>query len=230
VTVVNEKTMLAEHLYLESRGTLNKMTLPSWKIEGRSFTYETVLNDSVKMRAKAQLDAYGVRYSYTFINNSSVSYQKIQAVTCIKLYSAFSDTLLERTYVHHSDGFDLLASETPERLTMPLNKWLPCRYLVSCDWPVATKRIEKDEDSITRYNKSRKADIPIILTLSHDKKWVAATYTNKTGNLWTNPERSCHHVDPSTALNSNETKTLTLKTYLYAGSLEQVLNFIAKGK
>jgi len=228
VTVVNEKTMLAEHLYLESRGNLNKMTPPSWKIEGSAFTYETVLNDSVKMTAKAQLDSYGVRYSYTFTNNSSISYQNIQAVTCIKLYSAFSDTLLERTYVHHSNGFDLLASETPERLTMPLNKWLPCRYLVSCDWPVATKRIEKDEDSITRYNKSRKADIPLIVTLSHDKKWVAATYTDKTGNLWTNPERSCHHVDPSAALNSNETKTLTLKTYLYAGSLEQVLNYIAK--
>jgi hypothetical protein len=230
VTVINKKTLLAEHLYLESRGNLNKMTSPSWKIEGSAFTYETVLNDSVKMKATAQLDAYGVRYSYTFMNNSSVSYQTIQAVTCIKLYSAFSDTLLERTYVHHSDGFDLLASETPERLTMPLNKWLPCRYLVSCDWPVAAKRKEKDEDSITRYNKSRKADIPLMVTLSHDKKWVAATYTNKTGNLWTNPERSCHHVDPSAALNRNETKTLILKTYLYAGSLEQVLNFIAKGK
>lgn len=229
VTVVNEKTTPAEHLYLESRGNLNKMTPPTWKTEGSAFSYETVLNDSVKMTAKAQLDAYGVRYSYTFMNNSSVSYQKIQAVTCVKLYSVFSDTLLERTYVHHSDGVDLLASETPERLTMPLNKWLPCRYLVSCDWPVAAKRKEKDEDSITRYNKSRKADIPLIATFSHDKKWVAATYTGKAGNLWTNPERSCQHADPSAALNGKETQTLTLKTYVYAGLLEQVLDFIAKG-
>jgi hypothetical protein len=87
------------------------------------------------MTAKAQLNADGVKYSYSFTNISSVSYQKLQAVTCVKLYSAFSDTLLERTYVHHTEGFDLLASETPERLTMPLNKWLPCRYLVSYDWP-----------------------------------------------------------------------------------------------
>ena len=156
--------------------------------------------------------------------------KKIQAVTCIKLYSAFSDTLLERTYVHHPDGFDLLASETPERLTMPLNKWLPCRYLVSYEWPVADKRIEKDEDAITRYNKSRKADKPLIATLSHDKQWVAATFTTKTGNLWTNPERSCHHADPSAALNSNQTQTLILKTYLYKGSLEQILNYISKEK
>lgn len=230
VTVVNKKNMVAEHLYLESRGNQNKMTSPSWKIESNIITYETVLNGNVKMTAKAQLNADGVRYSYTFTNNSSVSYQKLQAVTCVKLYSAFSDTLLERTYVHHTDGFDLLASETPERLTMPLTKWLPCRYLVSYDWPVVNIRKEKDEDSITRYNKSRKADIPVIATLSHDKQWVAATFTTKTGNLWTNPERSCHHADPSAELNSNETQTLTLKTFLYKGSLEQVLNYIAKEK
>lgn len=230
VTVVDKKNMVAEHLYLESRGNQNKMTSPSWKIENNIITYETVLNGSVKMTAKAQLDADGVRYSYFFTNNSSVSFQKLQAVTCVKLYSAFSDTLLERTYVHHKEGFDLLASETPERLTMPLTDWLPCRYLVSYDWPVVNKRKEKDEDSITRYHKSRKADIPVIVTLSHDKQWVAATFTTKTGNLWTNPERSCHHADPSAELNSNGTQSLTLKTYIYKGSLEQVLNYIAKEK
>lgn len=230
VTGVNKITKVAEHLYLESRGNQNKMTSPSWKIEDNIIMYETVLNDSVKMTSKAQLNADGVRYSYIITNNSSVSYQKIQAVTCVKLYSAFSDTLLKRTYVHHTEGFDLLASETPERLNMPLNQWLPCRYLVSYDWAVATKRKEKDEDSITRYNKSRKADIPVIATLSHDKQWVAATFATKPGNLWTNPERSCHHADPSAELNSNETRLLTLKTYLYKGSLEQILNYIVNEK
>ncbi len=230
VTVINEKTKVAEHLYLDSRGNQNNMTTPSWKIEGSTIIYETVFNDNVKMTAKAQLDTDGVRYSYSLTNNSFVSYQKVQAVTCVKLYSAFSDILLERTYVHHAEGFDLLASETPERITMPLNKWLPCRYLVAYDWPVAAKRIEKDEDSITRYNKSRKADLPVIATLSHDKQWVAATFTTKTGNLWTNPERSCHHADPSSELKIKETQMLTLKTYLYEGSLKQILNYIAKEK
>jgi hypothetical protein len=228
VTVVSKKNMVAEHLYLESRGNQNNMTSPSWSINGNIITYETVLHGSVKMTATAHLYADGVRYSYFFTNNSSVSYQKLQAVTCVKLYSAFSDTLLERTYVHHTEGFDLLASETPERLTMPLNKWLPCRYLVSYDWPVVNKRKEKDEDSITRYYKSKKADIPVIATLSHNNQWVAATFTTKTGNLWTNPERSCHHADPSAELNNYETQTLTLKTYIYKGSLEQVLDYMAK--
>jgi len=157
---------------------------------------------------------------------ADISYSNLQAVTCVKLYSLFSDTLLQRTYVHHSDGFDLMASETPQRLTMPLQKWLPCRYLVSYSWPVASKRMEKDEDFVTRYYKSRKSDKPFIATLSHDKTWIAATYTKETGNLWTNPERSCQHADPSINLNAGETKHLELKTFIIKGNLEQLLKIV----
>ena len=180
------------------------------------------------MIATARLESDGVRYTYKFINNSTVSYSNFQAVTCVKLYSVFSDTLLERTYTHHSNGFDLLASETPQRLTMPVNNWLPCRYLVSYSWPVNTKRIEKDEDDITRYHKSRKADQPFIATQSHDKKWIAATYTKETGNLWTNPERSCQHADPSITLNAGQTNSLELKTYIIKGTLEQLLKIVTQ--
>jgi hypothetical protein len=96
---------------------------------------------------------------------------------------------------------------------MPLKKWLSCRYLVSYNWAVAPKKIVKDEDSVTRYYKSRKADKPFIATLSHDRKSVAATYTSETGNLWTNPEGSCQHADPSVSLSMYETKTLRLTTF-----------------
>ena len=107
---------------------------------------------------------------------------------------------------------------------MPLNKWLPCRYLVSYTWPVAAKRIEKDEDSITRYHKSKKTDKPFIATFSHDKKWIAATWTRETGNLWTNPERSCQHADPSIlSLQPGETKSLQLKTIIIKGGLDELL-------
>ena len=228
VTGINEQTNTLEHLYLVSRGSLNKRTLPSWEIQGNMLMYETELNGNVKMIAKVQLDSNGVRYSYKFINNSNNSYQKFQAVTCVQLYSELHDSLLERTYVHHSDGFDLLASETPERLTMPLQKWLPCRYLVSYTLPVSKTRVEKDEDSITRYHKSRKVDKPVIATLSNNKKWVAATYTSETGNLWTNPDRSCHHADPSVILKPSETKTLRLTTFIYKGSLQKVLEYVDK--
>jgi hypothetical protein len=133
---------------------------------------------------------------------------------------------LQRTYVHHTNGFDLLASETPGRLTMPLSQWLPCRYMVSYSWPVPAKLVQKDEDSITRYNKSRKADKPFIATVSHDKKWIAATYTSETGNLWTNPERSCQHADPSISLKAGDTKSLKLKTFIFPGVLDQLLGHI----
>jgi hypothetical protein len=223
VTGAGAQTQTAGHLYLVSRGTANKRTMPDWEIKGNTIQYKTILNGNVTMVATATLDDNGVEYSYKITNNSAVTYQSLQAVTCVKLYSVFADTLLQRTYVHHPNGFELLASETPQRLTMPLQQWLPCRYLVSYTWPVPKQRIEKDEDGITRYYKSRKADKPIIATLSHDKQWVAATYTAETGNIWTNPERTCHHVDPTIDLKPGETKSLKLKTLLYRGNLEQAL-------
>ena len=226
VTGLNTQTGGSEHLYLVSNGNRNVRTLPAWKTEGNALVYETELNNSVKLVAKAALEPDGIHYTYSFINHSAIAYENLQAVTCVKLYAVFSDTLLARTYVHHPDGFDLLASETPERLTMPLDKWLPCRYLVSYTWPVAARRIEKGADSITHYNKSRKADRPFIATLSHDKKWIAATYTRETGNLWTNPERSCQHADPSVSLKPGESKSLQLKTFVLQGTLTELLRVI----
>ncbi len=226
VTGLNEKTNRIEHLYLVTRGNSNRRTVPEWKIEGNAMTYETTLNGNIKMTARATMDSIGVSFIYTFINNSTIPYKHFQAVTCVKLYSVFSDTLLERTYVHHSNGFELLASETPQRLTMGLGKWLPCRYLVSYTWPVPEKRMEKAEDGITRYYKSRKVDQPLIVTLSHDKKWVVATYTSETGNLWTNPERTCQHADPSVSLKPGEKQSLRLKTYIIKGNLDKVLQLL----
>jgi len=106
---------------------------------------------------------------------------------------------------------------------MGLQKWLPCRYLVSYTWPVNPVPIQKDEDGNTRYNVSKKTDRPVIATLSHDGKWVSATYTRETGNLWTNPERSCQHADPAVNLGPGETKTLELKTFILKGNLGRLL-------
>jgi hypothetical protein len=226
VTGLNKSTNTNEHLYLVSNGDRNKRTLPAWKMDENSLTYETDLNNRVKLTAKVEFESNSISYTYSFTNHSNVVYENFQPVTCVQLYSTFSDTLLTRTYVHHSDGFDLLASETPDRLTMSLQQWLPCRYLVSYSWPVPSKRIGKDEDSITRYYKSRKADKPFIATLSHDKKWVAATYTSETGNLWTNPERTCQHADPSISLKPGESKTVRLKTFITRDSLAGLLQII----
>ncbi|MCU1221609.1 MAG: hypothetical protein JWN42_2806 [Candidatus Angelobacter sp.] len=94
------------------------------------------------------------------------------AVTDPRMTGIFHDVRLERTYVHHKEGFDLLAAESPERLTMPLQRWLPLRYLASFTWPVPAKRIEQRGDGLTYYTKSRPVDLPMIATVSLDREWV----------------------------------------------------------
>jgi len=226
VTGLNTRSNQIEHLYFVSFGNANKRTLPVWHVNGNSISYKTKMDDAVTMIAAVSLEEDGLRYTYKFINHSTQSYLNLQAVTCVKLYSLFSDTLLQRTYVHHTEGFDLLASETPERLTMPLQKWLPCRYLVSYTWPVNPNYIQKGEDSIIHYNKSRKVDKPFIATISHDGQWIAATYTKETGNLWTNPERTCQHADPYVDLNAGETKSFELRTFIIKDDLDKLLQLV----
>ena len=222
VTGVNTQTRNVERFYLITAGNRYKRSLPVWKATDTSLIYECEFNSNIKLTAEARLSHDGVAYTYHITNNSTITYENMQAPTCVKLYSSFSDTLLERTYVHHADGFDLLASETPERLTMGIGKWLPCRYLVPYTWPVNISRVEKGEDGITRYHKSRKVDRSIIATVSHDQQWVAATYTNETGNVWTNPERTCHHVDPVTTVRPGQMARLWLKTVIIKGSLDEL--------
>ena len=146
-----------------------------------------------------------------------MTYDLIWAPIDPRLTSVFHDVRLERTYVHHADGFDLLASETPSRLTMPLNQWLPARYLASFTWPVPSQQVER-RDGITYYNKSRAVDAPFIATLSQDGRWVVASFTRNTGNVWSNPELTCQHVDPQAALSPGEEAILETKILVVRGS------------
>ena len=154
---------------------------------------------SVQFLARATLEDDGVRIHYEFRNRSDLAYDMIYAVTDPRLTSRLHDVRLERTYVHHADGFDLLASETPNRLSLPLAEWLPsrtwCRTLAG-----ATARTERRGDGITYYNKSRAVDEPFIATLSTDRSWVVASIARETGNVWSNPELTCQHVDPQVQL------------------------------
>ena len=147
----------------------------------------------------------------------------IYAVTDPRLTSIFHDVRLERTYVHHTDGFDLLASETPSRLTMPLDEWLPARYLASFTWPVPAQRIEYRADGIPYYNKSRAVDVPFIATLSADRSWVVASFAREPGNVWSNPELTCQHVDPQTSLLPGQQSTREVKILVLKGSLDDAL-------
>ena len=198
VTAKKKGSTEAEHLYLFRPGRQGEA--PMWKQAGHSFEYERDFSGGVHMFARATLQDDGVLFHYEFENRSDVDYAMITAVTDPRMTGILHDVRLERTYVHHENGFVLLAAETPSRLTMPLSQWLPARYLDSYTWPVPAQLVERRADGITYYNASKPVDLPLIVTVSSDHKWVAASFTNMTGNVWSNPELTCQHVDPERPL------------------------------
>lgn len=211
----------AEQLYLFRPGRQGDR--PIWRRVGRSLEYHRDLSASIQLLARATLEEDGVRFHYEFLNRSTEAYDMIYAVTDPRLTSVFHDARLERTFVHHADGFDLLAAETPGRLTLPLTQWLPARYLASFRWPIPDRRVEKRDDGITYYNKSRPVDEPFIATRSADGAWVAASFARNVGNVWSNPELTCQHVDPQTVLGPRGRATVEMKMLILRGSLDDAL-------
>jgi len=212
----------ASHLYIFRPGSEDSH--PSWRRTGQStLEYDMVLQGGVHLIGRATLEFDGIRFHYDFVNRSASDYDAIEAVTDPRMITSyFHDVRLERTFVHHSDGFDLLASETPARLTMPLSEWLPNRYRVPYTWPIDPKRVEKQDDGLTWYNKSRRVDEPFIATKSTDGKWILATYSAAPGNVWTNPELTCQHADMQTSLKPNSQSSTELKLFLFPGSLDDL--------
>src|SRR5258705_181877 len=175
VTAVSHGSSDAEHLYLFRPGLQGER--PQWRRVGTSLEYERDLPRDVHLLARATLEDDGVRFHYEFTNRSAAVYAMIYAVTDPRLTGIFHDVRLERTFVHVTAGFDLLASETPGRLTMPLDRWLPARYLASLTAPIPTQRVEQRDDGITYYYKSRAVDAPFIATRSTDGNWLVASFT-----------------------------------------------------
>lgn len=223
VTALEHGKSDAVHLYIFRAG--QQSARPAWRLRGQSFEYEMDLQGGVHLTARATLEPDGIRFHYGFTNRSATNYDFIEAVTDPRMITPyFRDVRLERTYVHHTDGFELLASETPARFTMPLSEWLPNRYRVPYTWPIDPKRVEKQEDGLTWYNKSRRVDEPFIATKSTDGKWIMATYSVAPGNLWTNPELTCQHADMQTSLKPNSASSTDLKILLFKGSLDDALS------
>lgn len=214
----------AEHLYLFRPGLQGEK--PQWKRPGDSLEYEWEFSAGIHMLARATLQDDGVLFHYEFENHSDVDYAMITAITDPRMTGVFHDVRLERTYVHRKGWFALLAAETPDRLTMPLSQWLPSRYLDSYTWPVPAQRVERRADGITYYNASQPVDEALLATVSSDQKWVAASFTNTTGNVWSNPELTCQHVDPERPLPPRAKVEWDVKILIFQGSLDQVLKKI----
>jgi hypothetical protein len=73
------------------------------------------------------------------------------------------------------------------------------------------------------YYKSRPVDVPMIATLSEDRTWVAASFARDPGNVWSNPELTCQHVDPEVPLPHNGHAAYEVKILIFNGSLEDAL-------
>lgn len=226
------EVIFPEHVTVRERGSTDAYQLylfrpghsgerPLWRKSGRSLEYERNFPGAGHMLARATLEEDGIRFHFRLGNKSDKTYDLMWAPIDPRLTSAFHDVRLERTYIHHAAGFELLASETPGRLTMPLDQWLPARYLASYTWPIPSQRVEH-RDGITYYNKSRAVDAPFIATLSQDGSWVVASFTRNTGNVWSNPELTCQHVDPQAALSPGEEAILETKILIVRASLDDV--------
>ncbi len=220
VTARRSGSRVPEHLYLA--GEARPLAPPVWRQGDLFWEYERKLK-SVHLIARALLQDDGVVFRYEFINLSGDSFDMIYAVTDPWLGPLFQDVRLERTYVHHADGFDLLASETPERFNLPLKDWLPARYTASCMWPVPPNRVQRKAEGVTQYNKSRPIDQPMIATVSGDRNWVAVSFAREVGNVWTNPMNACLHADPQTCLPAGQSRAVEVKLLLFRGSLGQAL-------
>jgi len=221
VTSVKHGSNDGERLYMFSPGERGQR--PQWRRVGSSLEYERDFPGDIHLLARATLEEDGVRLRYEFTNRSAVAYDNIYAPTDPRLTGILHDERLERTYVHHANGFDLLASETPDRLTMPLDRWLPARYLAQLTAPIPAERVQHRDDGITYYYKSRPVDQPFIATRSTDSKWIVASFTREAFNVWSNPELTCQHVDRQLPLAPGQTVTSEVKLLVTQGSLDDAL-------
>ena len=197
---------------------------PVWRIDDHALTTQLDLAGGLRMSLRATLESDGVRYRYEIENTSDVVYTRVQAITDPRLRSArLRDVRLERTYVHVPAGFQLVAADTPERLTMPLDAWLPNRHRIPFRWPIDSQRVVVQPDGIKWYNARAAADEPFIATVSADSAWVVATFSRDPGNLWTNPDLTCQHADPEAPLAAHARVVLEEKTLIVRGTLADVL-------
>jgi hypothetical protein len=210
----------AKQLYIFRPGP--RGNAPHWAKTGDALEYASDFGE-IHFVARATLVADGIVFHYEFDNHSAIDYDMVTAITDPRFRTTFYDPRLERTYVHHGSGFDLLASETPARLTMLLNDWFPVRYLASYTAPIPSELVQRRDDGITYRYKSRPVDVPMVATLSADRTWIAASFARDPGNVWSNPELTCQHVDPERRLPQGAHAVYEVKILLFKGGLEDAL-------
>lgn len=227
------KVLLPEHVTVRAHGEVEAIHLyvfrpvadgeaPAWKKDGNSLEYAKDFA-GIRFVARATLMEDGILFHYEFVNRSSTDYDMVTAVTDPRMRAVFYDPRLERTYVHTSAGFELLAADAPERLTEPLSAWFPVRYLASYTSPIPPDPVQRRPDGITYRYRAGRIDVPMIATRSEDGSWVAATFSRDAGNVWSNPELTCQHADLERPLAPGGSVQTEEKMLIFKGSLEDAL-------
>jgi hypothetical protein len=191
-----------------------------WTQSGNRLGFTMTTPSGYVLRSQATLQADGLDIVHEISHVSVQRHAAVEAPTCVKLYRPFTDVFLDRTYVHHTDGLDLIASETKGRTSKNAEEWLPCRYIamVGKNGRRGEYRVEK-LDGITRYFKSNPADVAFLATESTTGNWTAATFARGCDSVFTNPARTCHHTDPEAKGISNGHAILRLKVVLRKNSM-----------
>ncbi len=180
------------------------------------------------LRSHATLQADGLDIVHEISHRSVLRHAAVEAVTCVKLYRPFTDVFLDRTYVHHAEGLDLIASETKGRTRKNAEEWLPCRYIASVGNNRGRGEYRVEQlDGITRYFKSKPTDVAFLATESTTGNWTAATFARDCDSIFTNPARTCHHVDPQASGISNGRAMLRLKVYLTKGRAQDAWRHVS---
>ena len=199
-----------------------------WTQSGNRLGFTMTTPSDYVLRSQATLQTDGLDIVHEISHQSVQRHAAVEAPTCVKLYRPFTDVFLDRTYVHHADGLDLIASETKGRTSMNAEEWLPCRYIamVGKNGRRGEYRMEK-LDGITRYFKSKPADVAFLATESTTGNWTAATFARGCDSVFTNPARTCHHTDPEAKGISNGQAILRLKVYLVKGRVQDAWRHVS---
>jgi hypothetical protein len=201
------------------------------------FTWEThstwagctvVLSSGFSIGVIIAVDDRSVDITYKLISTLPMAIYEARISTCVKLYRPFMDIFLERTFIHGTMGIDLLAAETPTRLNMNAEEWLPCRYIAS-SFPSSplpsTARVSEEEHAV-HYFRQGPADASFIATEATCSKWVAASYARTPSYIWTNPARTCHHLDWGVSLSETGIGEISQRLYILRGTAQDVWDLI----
>jgi len=195
-----------------------------WSMHDNELSYVIDNLQMTRLTCTITLESDGVRTRYTLTNLGNEVFPRAIVSTCTKLRSSFYDVFLERTYVHNKEGFNLLANFIPERTTLPISKWLPCRVRAAFTIEPPAHKISIGDGGITTYDNPEKVDVPFLATRSADGKWIAATCSIlDPEQVWCNPQLTCHHTDVAVVLGANATTTIQSKTFVFMGSLPEAM-------